>query len=620
MNTVATDPRSSAVKVSKFFFGGKQAKSELAPSTSPRRAPTSKRPQKATSTESKDKDTSPSQKLAPSFAMSLKVSFKGKLTKLRKQPPPHSFTYTTQADSDDDLNRFGVKRQSTILEFHGLPPLHSLEPTLSTDEIESIVSLICNPTQTSQSPTFMKYSQAESLTLTPVQSAPILGKDRLDPTSANRDSVQERPTSLVLEVKTPLTETLSNRTDTEPVCKPASPPKQPPARYRDIHKLNSRSTPARGELYRRYSDGFRSNKRRVSCTGPSPSPSPSPPPTVHPWRTSMHSRPNSMCSSRTGSSSLQSTIEELETSDIKIPRPLPAPPQRHPELLRQNWKNVNYNDDPDHIYALANEIANHRIKERRTILQLRLQKERNKTRWAFDGIPRVHIQLPQARPQPEDVTCYGYNYPSSPQQPGNIGTEARIARINSRARYPVLSFITTPQLSQSSEELSIHVQTSLAKYKLMCSACATYLNKAVQGHGAVLPKGQLMARLTLLRRTPKKVDPSPPLPPVPSISRQWTLEGLPRFAATPSHRSGHSNGRYPIHQQSSILPPTSDSMKQHQRLYMDPDLNITKVVARAHRTRSFRRMSSYSDLHSIVQYHPLREMRATQTSPITASA
>ena len=84
-------------------------------------------------------------------------------------------------------------------------------------------------------------------------------------------------------------------------------------------------------------------------------------------------------------------------------------PERHPEALRSDWKSLRLSladasgprgisegvetkssavADIHAIYTLANEIACHRMRENRTVLQLRQMRAQNRARWAFDSIPK----------------------------------------------------------------------------------------------------------------------------------------------------------------------------------------------------------------------------------------
>lgn len=579
--------RRNSVKV-KVFFGSlnKQAKTILSTNTppshtpprsstddrsstlSPNRTPSSKKkPQSSSLSSTSSKSQSfekPSEKKRVSDTqddtqpqlqhhISWKVSFQKRLPKLSRSKPPSSFSYTTQ--DDDNETRFGGSR-SSILDFHGLPPLHSLEPALSVDEIEEIVNLICQPDQTSQSPTFMKYNQQQQqqhqplLLATPACGSDVPEKSLLQhPLSKPKQSAAvsvvspvSLPVPVVVGATTTSTSSTPSTTEVETnknLPSARSHPKSSQAKYRDIYKLHSNNNNSHAELYRRYSDAFRSNKRRISHRTAEEQ---------HPWCDLKESTSSSSSSSSSSSASSSSSYSSSASSAHSTPLPSPTEEEhksfpghhqhhhyyhpRHPEVLRSSWKNVAQASDPTKIYALANEIANHRIKERRTILQLRLMRERNKARWAFDSIPRVHIKITtvQQSPSPSSSSSspssspqrnaasnlndhyYSYSYLNS--QPCNMELENRISRINSRQRQKVISHYiinsentngspSNNSLTTAAEQI-IQCQTAGAKFQLMRSSCATFMNKTVQGYGTVLPKGQFMAKLIMLNQQPKQ--------------------------------------------------------------------------------------------------------------------
>lgn len=515
----------------------------------------------------------------------------------KKQP---SFSYTTR---DDNLTQFGQPRTQVFKE---LPPLHfshflnskptspseslalSITETTSgttsslkdqnSNQVDQLVHLLCVGDADS-SPTFMKYS---SVVTKKNETAPPIENNNLKLNSlpATRPSLcviqntcsdrapRLRPRSLYDQNQHTLqlthNELNRNRTTSE---KP---------RFCDIHKIqpsynNENSLVKPLGLYRRASDGFskrrvlsfhddmlqqnqqqHSNFQQLHPWTPTESRSTSPSSDL----TAISSRSSRSASSASSSASSLSSWSSTGSSTTIV--------ERHPEALRSDWKNLRlsmadssgscdvserdddkdlYTADVNAIYAIANEIGCHRMREHRTVMQLRQMRARNRARWEFESLPRVHIALPlppagslnqQSR---NDVRrnsfLYAYSYTSDEADssvmaagapvamgtPGSSGSmsrtiNARIGRVNARIRHKVISHqvhfpaavALPPSLTNSGSatsslgEPTVVCQTRTARFKLMRSSSAAYLYRTVQGCGTVLPKGQFMAKLILLNR------------------------------------------------------------------------------------------------------------------------
>lgn len=537
---------------------------------------------------------------------SWKTSLSRKLTKLRpkqkkesqesekKQP---SFSYTTR---DDNLTQFGQPRTQVFKE---LPPLHfghflnsrptspSESPALSiaettsdttsslkdqnSNQVDQLVHLLCVGDADS-SPTFMKYSSVvpkHNETASPIENNNL----KLNSLPATRPRLcviqntcserapRPRPRSLYEQNENTLqlthNELNRNRTTSE---KP---------RFCDIHKIqpsynNENNLVKPLGLYRRASDGF--SKRRVLSFHEDMlqqnQQQHSNFQQLHPW-TPTESRSTSPSSDLTAISSRSSRSASSSASSLSSWSSTGSSAtivERHPEALRSDWKNLRlsatdssgqcdvserdngkdlYTADVNAIYAIANEIGCHRMREHRTVMQLRQMRERNRARWEFESLPRVHIALPLPpagtlnQQSQNDVRknsfLYAYSYTSDEADssvmavgtsaaigtPGSSGSmsrtiNARIGRVNARIRHKVISHqvhfpaavALPPSLTNSGSagsslaEPTVVCQTRTAHFKLMRSSSAAYLHRTVQGGGTVLPKGQFMARLILLNR------------------------------------------------------------------------------------------------------------------------
>lgn len=473
--------RKSSLKV-KVFFGtfNKQKKPFLASSSPSAQDPLdlSLSPSPASSHHKAQKPDAYAKTPLNQPPISWKVTISRKLTsKLSRPKPVQSFSYTPRPD-DADTTTFGTPRAS-VLDFHGLPPLHSFDPTLSIEEIDDIVNLLCHSENAVQSPTFMKYSQQ------PLEIVPsIAGVDQNPINSTVEPNILQDKTNIKTE--------------------------KPPVKYSDIHKLHTGSTHGSSELYRRYSDGFRSNKRRISRTSSITEEQ------QHPWC-------RLKSESRTSLTSLSTPIEEGNTTK-KSPGSFNSSPvynsprqglvgkvPRHPELLHSSWQNVTCIDDPVHVYQLANEIANYRVKERHTIVQLRRQQERNKARWAFESIPRVHIKRPAGVSGTSPSRRQSQTSPTSGLS-RHASYRRNLHRLNTQS---AISTSSNPHPVYGSDNITTNNNTSNSMYPKhstspsyisMQTACSLYVNKVMQGDGTVLPRGQFMAKLIMIRTQPKRFD------------------------------------------------------------------------------------------------------------------
>lgn len=167
-------------------------------------------------------------------------------------------------------------------------------------------------------------------------------------------------------------------------------------------------------------------------------------------------------------------------------------PTRYPQLLQESWKFLSKSQDTDLVYLAASELANIRLKERAAVSRFETMKSEKRARRLYENSSRVCITAYQDS-STENETYFLYN--------GLQSMEAvpRISRLNARQRDGILSHRVIPQKTYQSEP-TIECHTETSSYKLMRSSCATYMNKAFQGYGTYLPKGQLMANLILLNK------------------------------------------------------------------------------------------------------------------------
>ena len=538
---------------------------------------------------------------------SWKASLSRKLTKLRpKQRQPaeqqkHSFSYTTR---NDDITQFGQPRTVVLQE---LPPLHfnhflnSSSPPLSpvttattsnslkdldASEVDEIVPLACEGDAT-LSPTFIKYNSAvttkndvapnENNNLaasSPAATRPILCTIQNTPSSVHEQG--ELLTYSAHSSRSNSTRSHSgNRVET------------PKLRLCDTQKLQtnlsgSTSPVSPTALFRRASDGF-SARRPLSFHEDLQQRNQQhhyhfqQQQQQHPWAL-IESRPTSPASHLTTASASSANSASSSASSLTSWSSASSGtgmPERHPEALRSDWKSLRLSladasgprgisegvetkssavADIHAIYTLANEIACHRMRENRTVLQLRQMRAQNRARWAFDSIPKVHIALPLPSagvPGPAGSQMgptYEYGAPrrnsfhstlfsGSEEIEGSAATtgipaemsaagagrnisrtiDARLGRVNSRVRHKVVSHqvhfpavvalppsfsgadLNSASCSSLGEPIII-CQTRTARFQLMRTSSSAYLNRMVQASGTILPKGQLMAKLILLNR------------------------------------------------------------------------------------------------------------------------
>lgn len=538
---------------------------------------------------------------------SWKTSLSRKLTKLRpKQRQPaeqqkHSFSYTTR---NDDITQFGQPRTVVLQE---LPPLHfnhflnSSSPPLSpvttattsnslkdldASEVDEIVPLACEGDAT-LSPTFIKYNSAvttkndvapnENNNLaasSPAATRPILCTIQNTPSSVHEQG--ELLTYSAHSSRSNSTRSHSgNRVET------------PKLRLCDTQKLQtnlsgSTSPVSPTALFRRASDGF-SARRPLSFHEDLQQRNQQhhyhfqQQQQQHPWAL-IESRPTSPASHLTTASASSANSASSSASSLTSWSSASSGtgmPERHPEALRSDWKSLRLSladasgprgisegvetkssavADIHAIYTLANEIACHRMRENRTVLQLRQMRAQNRARWAFDSIPKVHIALPLPSagvPGPAGSQMgptYEYGAPrrnsfhstlfsGSEEIEGSAATtgipaemsaagagrnisrtiDARLGRVNSRVRHKVVSHqvhfpavvalppsfsgadLNSASCSSLGEPIII-CQTRTARFQLMRTSSSAYLNRMVQASGTILPKGQLMAKLILLNR------------------------------------------------------------------------------------------------------------------------
>lgn len=228
---------------------------------------------------------------------------------------------------------------------------------------------------------------------------------------------------------------------------------------------------------------------------------------------------------------------------------------KYPAALHAKWASMAGKGSPETLYALANEIANTRLKARKTASDVKAATERRQAKIRLANGPKVKISacsLSDPLATGSKTSTGGKSARSGRSGGGGGGgaggssgatsalkkrryyfqgytglsmsmePETRIARINSRQRYPILDYkvvtgksslagpakmpgpaaaaaaVVVSAAAPPAPESRLSCHTSQSSYTLMRSACALYLNKTVQGYGKTLPRGQLMAQLILL--------------------------------------------------------------------------------------------------------------------------
>lgn len=196
---------------------------------------------------------------------------------------------------------------------------------------------------------------------------------------------------------------------------------------------------------------------------------------------------------------------------------------KYPAALYSKWTSMAGKGSTEDLYAIANEIANGRLKARKTQAEVRAAKARKMRKARLAAGPKLKISArsianPLGAGTGKGTGAGGarkrrYYFQGYTGLSLSMDPETRVARINSRQRYPILKYnVVKPsaaagatktlgqQVHGQPPESRIDCHTATASYTLMRSACALYLNKTVQGYGTTLPRGQFMAQLILLNK------------------------------------------------------------------------------------------------------------------------